>query len=426
VTQSYANPGGTGNRTSLVSVTTTAGVGAGSITNLVDGSQANTLWWSPGQSGREIVFSFGGTGFTRCINEAKWYQDLAATHGDWKWQGSNDLVVWTDIGATFTLGGTLQTITTLSGNTNFWRYYRLLQMSGVTSNTPWLREIEFSIDDGGGVPIAIDARFTQIAAETWVVENPSARVTNIDVEVWASATSINQQALLTQIGTETWASVDIATQTVNPELLTNVNVIYGPTVSGTVAGTRNVFPRLVVNNSIIHPPTVTTGTANILPNTVFSENIIFPPTVRRVPPTPEPDIPGPPRTILNTDWLNSLVLNILNTRARTDLKCPTPAGIYGHWSESYREDGLYVGSRFWNAAERPYARIADATRAIGAVIEADLHKLIQMRVASKVKVDTIYAGNNQIQVDVTVTSASGADTVIKLMGAIVVGGWEWR
>jgi phage gp46-like protein len=426
VTQSYANSGGTGNRTSLVTVTTTAGIGAGSIYNLVDGSQANTLWWSPGQSGREIVFGFGGTGFTRCINEAKWYQDLAATHGDWKWQGSNDLLAWTDIGATFTLGGTLQTITTLSGNTNFWRYYRLLQVSGTTSNTPWLREIEFSIDDGGGVPVAIDARLTEIAAETWAIPVPLAQATQIGVEVWASATSINQQALITQIGIETWASVQIATQTINPELVTNDNVIYGPTVSTVVAGTRNVFPGLVVNNSVIHPPTVTTGTANILPPPLPHENIVFPPTVKHVHPEPEPGTPGPLRTILNTNWLNSLVLNILNTRARNDAPCPSPAAVYGHWSESYREDGMYIGAKFWSAAEKSYVRVADAVKMIGISIESDLNKLVQMRVAKSVSVVASYVGNNQVGVEITITSSANINTDIKLTGAMVVGGWEWR
>lgn len=271
-----------------------------------------------------------------------------------------------------------------------------------------------------------DARVTQAAAETWVVENPSALVTNIGVEVWASATSINQQALLTQIGTETWASVDIASQTVNPELLTNVNVIYGPTVSGTTAGASNVFPGLLVNDSVIHPPAVTTGPANILPLPLPSENIIFPPTVKHIWPEPEPEPVGPPRTILNTDWLHSLIINILNTRARNDLKCPSPTAIFGHWSESYREDDIYIGSRFWNAAEKSYTRVADAVRAIGVAIEIDLHKLISMKVASKVKVVAEYAGNNEVRVNVTVTSSIGVDTVIKLKGAIVVGGWEWR
>jgi hypothetical protein len=191
MTQSYTNSGGTGNRTSSITVTTTASIGAGSIGNLVNGSQANDLWWTANQTLREIRFNLAGTGFTRCINEAKWYQDVASTHGDWKWQGSNDGSTWTDIGATFTLGGTLQTMTTLSGNTNFWKIYRLLQVSGVTSNSPWLREIEFSIDDGGGVAVVADAQLTQIAVEQWLVMDPQGLMTQIAVEQWASVTGVS-------------------------------------------------------------------------------------------------------------------------------------------------------------------------------------------------------------------------------------------
>jgi hypothetical protein len=190
MTQSYTNSGGTGNRTGLISVTTTASLGAGSIGNLVNGSQGNDLWWANSQSGRELVFNLGGTGFTRRITEAKWYQDVASTHGDWKWQGSNNGSTWTDIGTTFTLGGTLQTITTLSGNTNFWRYYRLLQVSGATSSSPFLREIEFNIDDGGGVAIVTEAWLTQIALEQWGSGNPDARVTQVAIEQWASISGV--------------------------------------------------------------------------------------------------------------------------------------------------------------------------------------------------------------------------------------------
>lgn len=132
------------------------------------------------------------------------------------------------------------------------------------------------------------------------------------------------------------------------------------------------------------------------------------------------------RTILNTDWMNSLILNILNTRARSDLKCPAPGAVYGHWSESYREDTLYIGAKFWNAAEKKYARVEDGARAIGAVIEADLNKLIQMKVAVAVSVKAQYIDMNQVGVEILVTSAANINTKINLTGAIVVGGWEWR
>lgn len=143
--QSYANAGGSGDRRGPIVITTTATAGAGGVTNLIDGAQANAYWWNPGgQTGREIRFDFNAV---RLVTEAKWYQDNATTHGTWQWQGSPDGSAWTNIGATFTLGGTAQVITTLSGNVTAYRYYRMLQTAGGTSTSPYLREIEFLIDD---------------------------------------------------------------------------------------------------------------------------------------------------------------------------------------------------------------------------------------------------------------------------------------
>jgi hypothetical protein len=189
MTQSYANAGGTGDRTGVISVTTTAILGNGTINNLVDGSQVadanGSVWWSQNQSGREVRFDFFMFGAPRCITEVTWYQDIIAVHGNWKWQGSNDGSAWTDIGAEFTLGTpATQVITTLSGNTNFWRFYRILQTVGSTSQSPWLKEIEFAIDDAVGYPHV--AMMTQMALEEWAVNKPDALMTQIAMEEWAS------------------------------------------------------------------------------------------------------------------------------------------------------------------------------------------------------------------------------------------------
>src|SRR6188768_390954 len=93
--QSYSNIGGTGNRTTTATPTTTATLGGGSISALVEGTQANSLWFNAGQSGREVKFDFGQS---RLITEATWYQDSAAAHGTWQWQGSPDNSTWTSIG----------------------------------------------------------------------------------------------------------------------------------------------------------------------------------------------------------------------------------------------------------------------------------------------------------------------------------------
>jgi len=131
------------------------------------------------------------------------------------------------------------------------------------------------------------------------------------------------------------------------------------------------------------------------------------------------------RTIANDDWIRSLVLNILNTRARSDLKCPTPAGTYGHWSESYRDDGLYIGTRVYNAAEKSYARILDGVKAIGAAIRSDVGKLIILGIADDIDVDVVYRGRSQVDVTITVIARSVRRTV-NLSGIYSSDTWIWN
>lgn len=131
------------------------------------------------------------------------------------------------------------------------------------------------------------------------------------------------------------------------------------------------------------------------------------------------------RTIKTDEWLLSLILNILNTRARNDVRCPAPPAVYGHWSESYRDDGLYIGSRLWNAAEKTYVRTADSVKAIQAAIQADMAKLTIMGVADTVVVEATYRGRNQVEVAITATKAR-AHHVLNLAGSFVSGNWLWN
>jgi phage gp46-like protein len=139
---------------------------------------------------------------------------------------------------------------------------------------------------------------------------------------------------------------------------------------------------------------------------------------------PDPDA-GSYRTIKNDEWLKGYILNILNTRARTNLRCPTPAATYGHWSESYRDDGLYIGSTMWNAAEKSYIRTADAVKAIANAVRADMGKLIALGIAESVDVEATYRGSNSVAVVVTVYTVTGQSR-IDLAGSFVSETWVWH
>jgi len=150
-TASYSNTGGTGNRTAIIAVTTTGGMptGGAPLSAWVNGDTTSNgqFFFGGGAIGssQSIVFDFG-SGNAVLITEAKYYQQDATSQGTWKWQGSADNSSWTDIGGNFSLAtAATTTLTTLSGNSTSYRYYRILGVSGSCSAGPWCYEMEFKI-----------------------------------------------------------------------------------------------------------------------------------------------------------------------------------------------------------------------------------------------------------------------------------------
>jgi hypothetical protein len=147
---SYANTGGTGDRSAFIFVAATglapSMIGGGGESAWVDSNFSNGQgFFSDGSvdSSSSLRFDFGSAVL---IDEAKYYQQNTTAQGTWKWQGSNDASSWTGIGSSFALGGVAtQTITALAGNTTSYRYYRILGVSGTSSSNPWVYEMEFKI-----------------------------------------------------------------------------------------------------------------------------------------------------------------------------------------------------------------------------------------------------------------------------------------
>lgn len=143
-TPSYANPGGTGDRSALITIAQASSNVFINPSLLIDGNTSGAGSYLNGTpDGEWIRFDFATA---KIIDEAKFYQSNSASHGTWKFQGSPDASSWTDVGTSFTLGGTTtQTITELSGNTADYRYYRMIKVSGTTNGGPWTYEMEFQI-----------------------------------------------------------------------------------------------------------------------------------------------------------------------------------------------------------------------------------------------------------------------------------------
>ena len=143
----------TGDRTASITVTGSSGINgaiaAGVLGNYVNGDFSTNSSGSiviaiaaGGAAGEWINFDFGTA---KLVTEAKYYSQISATQGNWKWQGSPDNVSWTDIGVSFGLGTVAtQTQTQLNGNVTSYRYYRLLGDTGSSMDGGiWQEEIEF-------------------------------------------------------------------------------------------------------------------------------------------------------------------------------------------------------------------------------------------------------------------------------------------
>ncbi len=151
-TASYANTGGTGNRTNAGdnSVFVSGDWFGGGVQKTIDGDTTNAgqfFFSGAAVANTSIIFDFdGGTGRQVLITEVKYYQGDATDQGVWKFQGSNDASSWTDIGGSFSLvTAATTTITAMSGNTTKYRYYRFYGVSGTSNGGPWCFEFEFKI-----------------------------------------------------------------------------------------------------------------------------------------------------------------------------------------------------------------------------------------------------------------------------------------
>ena len=153
---SYTNSGGTGDRTALISASSTITFTFGAVSNLIDGNSSTdpAVWFATPQSTAGLYMRFDFS-TARLIDEATWtvqYPLGGRTHGYWKWQGSNNATDWTDIGSSFELVASTdespQTHTELNGNVNLYRYYQLIGVSGVFSGACYLLELTFKIDAG--------------------------------------------------------------------------------------------------------------------------------------------------------------------------------------------------------------------------------------------------------------------------------------
>lgn len=240
-------------------ITVTSAVpGTGDINTIIDGSKSNAYYFASGSTGNILTFDFGSTHTGNIIlTEARWFQDVNNTHGTWQWEGSDDGTSYTNIGATFILGGTAQVHTTLNSNTTGYRYYRLRQISGNASNAPYIQEVEFKIGRVTGGARQITELPTVLVDP---VENIST-VSNVELDVAIKPDTVVNTSIVNV------ASVSFRIRPANlidGDTVTNIfKVVPGPISVGV---DTVVDPTDIVNNITVR--------FRIRPNSVLNQNIV--------------------------------------------------------------------------------------------------------------------------------------------------------
>lgn len=121
-----------------------------------------------------------------------------------------------------------------------------------------------------------------------------------------------------------------------------------------------------------------------------------------------------PRTIVTTEWVRGLALNMLLTDGRMpDTKCGVrPGSVGGHWSESFMTKGKPVGTQIRRL--RATTSVADAKLLVKTYAEATLKKLLDYGVATSVVAEVTYRGANVFGLSIEIYGTGGERATVAL------------
>lgn len=121
-----------------------------------------------------------------------------------------------------------------------------------------------------------------------------------------------------------------------------------------------------------------------------------------------------PRTIVTTEWVRGLALNMLLTDGRLpDTNCGIrPGSVGGHWSESFMTKGKPVGTQLRRL--RSATSVADMKSLVKTYAEATLQKLLDYGVATSISAEVTYRGANVFGLSVEIYGTGGDRAVVAL------------
>lgn len=154
---SYTNPGGSGDRTGLITVTCSANIAgmifSAPLSNLVDGSfganadESVDLFAANFIDGDWLTFDFG-EGKKKYVDAMRTWFDRSVNWGNWVVRGSSDNLLWFEFNGFLWTGLNGSTEHAVEGMpANGYRYFGLRKVGATNGTAPYLREIEFRIAD---------------------------------------------------------------------------------------------------------------------------------------------------------------------------------------------------------------------------------------------------------------------------------------
>lgn len=131
-------------------------------------------------------------------------------------------------------------------------------------------------------------------------------------------------------------------------------------------------------------------------------------------------------SISTDDWVRGLAINILMTDGRKpNTICGYRAGNRGgHWSDSFRSDGLTSGSLVRTI--KASGKIRDQVNLLQAYAQSDMEKLVTMGVAISVNVTANYIGGNRASLDIEIIGPSGTTANVAVSGTRISNAWVWQ
>lgn len=131
------------------------------------------------------------------------------------------------------------------------------------------------------------------------------------------------------------------------------------------------------------------------------------------------------RTFRTNDYVRSLALNILLTDGRKEDKACgyRPGSRGGHWSDSFRTDGLSSGTNVRYL--QPQKSINDTVLLVQEHLRVSMQKLVNYGVATAVSVTCTYAGNGIIDAVIIIIGTNGQTSRVGITGSRLENSWVW-